>query len=140
MLIKIAVGFLAAFLALFSACTLVLFQAGIGSVYVDNEDVTLWLPLPTAFADLGLWAVPEREIQDVRDQLAPVKDLVLAAFQELHNAPDVILVEVKTLDETVLVQKEGNDVVIKVDSRVDGKVHVELPLHSLERIVRKLAG
>jgi hypothetical protein len=140
MLIKIAVAFLAAFLGLFSACTLVLFQAGIGSVYIDNKDLTLWLPLPMAFADLGLWALPEREIQDVRDQLAPVKDLALTTLQALQNSPDAILVEVKTFDESVLVQKEGNDVVIKVDSRVDGKVHVELPLHSLERILRKLAG
>jgi len=140
MLVKIAVGFLAAFLGLFSACTVVLLQTGVGSVYVDNEDVSLWLPLPMALAEIGLWCIPKEERRQVREELAPVKDLVLAGVQELQNCPDATLVEVKTPDESVSVLKEGNDLVIDVDSRSDGKVRVELPIHSLERILHSLTG
>ena len=140
MLIKIGIGFLAAFLGLFSACTIVLLQAGVGSVYVDNEDVSLWLPLPMAIVDLGLWVLPKKDLQDVRENLVPVKDLVLAGFHELQNSPDATFVEVKTPDESVLVLKQGNDLVVDVDSRTEGKVRVKLPLHSLERILRTLGG
>jgi hypothetical protein len=140
MLIKIAIGFLAAFLGLFSACTAVILQAGVGSVYVSNDDVTLWLPVPMAAVDIGLWFIPEKELEDVQESMLPVKDLMLAGFHELQDIPDTTLVEVKTPDESVLVLKEGNDLVVDVDSRSDGKVHVKLPLHSLERILRIVSG
>jgi len=140
MLIKIAIGFLAAFLGLFSACTIVLLQAGVGSVYVDNKDVSLWLPVPMAIVDLGLWVIPKKDLQDVRENLVPVKDLVSAGFHELQNSPDATFVEVKTPDESVLVLKQGSDLVVDVDSRTEGKVRVKLPLHSLERILRTLGG
>ena len=112
MLIKIAVGFLAGFLGLFSACTIVLLQAGVGTVYVKNEDVTLWLPVPMALAELGLWVIPGKELQEVRENLLPVRDLVLASFTELQNCPDAAFVEVKTSEESVLVLKEGNDLIV----------------------------
>jgi len=136
MLIKIAVGCLAAFLGIFSACTVVVLQAGVGSVYVKNEEVTLWLPVPMAAVDLGLWFIPAKELEDVQENLLPVRDVILAGFHELQNIPDATLVEVETPDESVLVLKEGNDLVVDVDSRTDGKVHVKLPLDSLERILR----
>ena len=83
MLIKIAIGFLATFLGLFSACTVVLLQAGVGSVYVDNEDVTFWLPVPMAAVDLGLLFLPKEELQDVRENLVPVKDLARISHKRL---------------------------------------------------------
>jgi hypothetical protein len=140
MLVKIAVGFLAAFLGVFSACTIGVLQAGIGTVYIKNEDLTLWLPIPMAAADVGLWFIPEKDLMDIRTELAPVKALVLTGFHLLQDLPDSTLVEVKTIDESVFVVKEGNDLIVDVDSRTEGRIHVELPLHSLERILRKVGG
>lgn len=140
MLVKIAVGFLVAFLSLFTVCTLAVLQGGVGSVYVNNEDVTLWLPVPMIAADLGLWFVPDEELEKIRLEMEPVKEFVLAGFNQLESIPDSTLVQVNTTDESVLVMKRGSDLVIDVESREDGKVYIEMPLHSLERILRKVSG
>ena len=131
MLVKIAIGFLATILGLFSACTVVVLNAGVGSVSVKNEEITLWLPLPMVLAEA---------VEDVRRELAPVKGLVLAGVAELLECPDVTLVEVSTPEERVLIQKEGNDLIVDVDSLSEGEVHLELPIRSLERILRSVAG
>lgn len=140
MIVKIAVGFLATILGLFSACTVVVLNAGVGSVSLKNEEITLWLPLPMVLAEAGVWFLPSEDLEDVRRELAPVKELVLAGMAELQGCPDAILVEVKTSEETVLIQKEGNDLIVDVDSLSGGEVHLELPIRSLERILRSVAG
>jgi hypothetical protein len=140
MIVKIAVGCLATILGLFSACTVAVLNAGVGSVSVKNEEISLWLPLPMALAEVGVWFVPTEDLANVRGKLAPVKGLVFAGMAELQGSPDVILVEVDTPEETVLIQKEGSDLIVDVDSRSEGEVHLELPIRSLERILRSLAG
>ena len=140
MIVKIAIGFLAAILGLFSACTVVVLNAGVGSVSVKNEEISLWLPLPMVLAEAGVWFIPAEELEDVRRDLAPVKGLVLAGVAELEECPDVTLVEVNTPEEKVLILKEGNDLVVDVDSQSEGEVHVKLPIRSVERILRSLTG
>ncbi len=138
MIIKLGVGLLAGVLGLVSAGVIALFQGGIATVYVQTSDLTLFIPVPMAAAELALHFAPEEEMQQVREDLAPHKELVLAALQELANCPDAVLVEVRSQDENVLVEKQGSDLIVDVDSPGEAQVHVVVPLRSVERIFEAL--
>jgi len=140
MILKLGVGVLAGVLGLVSAGVIALFQGGIATVYVQTSDLTLFIPVPMAAAELALQFAPEEEMQQVRQELAPHKELILAAFKELRNCPDAVFVEVRSQDENVLVAKKGSDLIVDVDSPDEAQVHVVVPLRSVERILEALAG
>jgi hypothetical protein len=140
MLIKIGVGLLAVILGLASAGVLALLQGGIATVYVETSELTLFLPVPLAAADIALQFLPEEELQKIREDITPHKELVLAAIQELVECPDSVLVEVQSRDEYVLVEKEGSDLIVKVDEAGEAKVRVAVPMHSIARLFATLAG
>lgn len=139
MIIKIGVGILASVLGLAAAGIIALFQGGIATVYVQTSELTLFVPVPMAAAQLALRFAPEEELRKISEDLAPHKDLVLAALKELSACPDALLVEVRSSDENVLVEKKGSDIVVDVDSTHEGKVHVTVPIHSVARIFETLA-
>ena len=139
MIIKLGVGVLAGILGLVSAGVIALFQGGIATVYVKTSDLTLFVPVPMAAAELALQFAPEEELRQISEDLAPHKDLVLAALHELAECPDAVLVEVRNRDENVLVEKKGTDLIVDVDSPHEAQVHVVVPLHSIERIFETLA-
>ncbi len=139
MIIKLGVGLLAAVLGLISAGVIALFQGGIATVYVQTSELTLFIPVPVAAAELALQFVPEEEMRQVREDLAPHKELVLAALQELSNCPDAVFVKVRSRDENVTVEKKGSDLIVDVDSPGEAKVYVVIPLRSVGSIFAALA-
>lgn len=139
MIIKLGVGVLAAVLGLVSAGVIALFQGGMATVYVETSELTLFLPVPMAAAELALKLVPEEDLRQISRELAPHKELVLAALHELSNCPDAVLVEVRSPDERVLVEKKGNDLIVDVDDPREAQVHVVVPLESVERIFETVA-
>lgn len=139
MLIKIISGFAVGVLLLFSACTIAVLNAGVGSIHINSDKVALWLPVPVLAADLALYLTPADVISDIRENLHPWKDLILSSVHELAECPDATLVEIDTNNERILVKKDGADLIVDVDSQAEGKLYMELPIRSVERILRSLA-
>jgi hypothetical protein len=135
MLIKIIAGFAVGVLLLFSACTIAVLNAGVGSVHINSDEVTLWLPVPVLAADLALYLTPADVIMDIRENLYPWKDLILSSVSELAECPDATFVEIDANNERILVKKDGTDLIVDVDSQTEGKIYVELPIRSVERIL-----
>ena len=137
MLLKIGIGFLAISSALLSAAGLAVYQAGIAIVKVQDADVNLFIPVPLAAADVALVFLPQEQKQEISQQIAPHKELIRAALQELGDCPDVLLVEVVDHDETVMVSKDGENLIVDVNNP-DEKVYVKVPVYGVTRLVNRL--
>lgn len=140
MLVKLGAAVLAGFLGLTTAGGIALFRDGVATVYVKNDDIWLWLPIPLAAADIALRLLPDSERTGLRRELEPVWPVAEAVLMELGNCPDVVLVEVRNPREEVSVVKKGGDVVIDVASRRGENIRVKVPLRALNRILATLAG
>jgi hypothetical protein len=140
MFVKLAVGLGAFVAAMLSAGLIVLIQGGIATVYVQDDDMWLYVPVPMVAADIALAFAPEEELQKVRMELEPYSDLVIAALDELADCPDVTFVEVESRDEHVVVRKEGGTLIIKVDEGENTKVRVKVPFRSVNRLVSRLVS
>ena len=138
MLTKILVGFIAAFIGLFTACGIALLQGGIATVYVQNEDFRFYIPIPVTAVELALSFVPAEELKDARHELKQVKDIIPAVIDALAECPDTILVEVESGSDKVLVEKIGNTLVVKVNSSDNTKVRVKIPLRGAKRVFKKV--
>jgi hypothetical protein len=135
MLIKLVLGFFAAVVGVLGAGLLFLVQGGFATVYVDNPEMTLYVPVPMRVAELAVAFAPEEELGQVRKDLEPFRELILAALQVLDRCPDAVLVEVHDGSEEVVVEKKGDELIIDVQSAADGHVNVQVPLASVLRIV-----
>lgn len=140
MLIKIGAGLLAAVLALMSAGVLFLIQGGLATVYVHDEDLSLYLPVPVAGVELALLFLPDEELSEIRREIEPVRELVASALQELARTPDIVFVEIRSRDEEVLIQKDGDDFVVSVHRFGGEEVEVKIPFRSVGRIFGILVG
>ena len=138
MLIKIIAGFAVGVLLLFSACTIAVLNAGVGSIHINSDDVTMRLPVPVLAADLALYLTPADVVRGIREDLSPWKDLILSSVHELAECPDATFVEIDTNNERILIKKNGTDLIVDVDSQAEGKIYVELPIRSVGRILRFL--
>jgi len=135
-MLKIAVCTLIIFLILLGACTVAVFNAGIGSVYIRNDTVTLWLPIPMLAVDMALRFYPAEELDEVRTAVIPIKDIAIAAADVLEECPDAIFLEAHNHGESVRIDKTGDVLSIAVRSPTEGEVHVKLPIRSVNRIIR----
>lgn len=140
MFLKIGVSILAIIVGVVSAGLIALFQAGIATVYVENEDVSLFLPVPVALANISLAFVPEKELKDIRRELEPFKKTIKAALLELRNTPNATLLEVRASDENVIVRTEDGELVVRVDTGNGDKVRVRLPLRAVHHLLAAVAG
>jgi hypothetical protein len=140
MLLKILVGSSAAVAGLVAAGLLAVAQGGVATVWIHNEDVTLFLPVPLALADAALAFAPEEELAQVRRELAPYRELVHAALQNLAECPDAVLVDIQAPDESVLISKEGRDLRVEIHSLHEGEVEIRVPLRAVQRVVAQVAG
>ena len=117
-------------------------MGGVAVCSVRTPEVNLYIPVPTQLADAGLmvarYAMPERERDEVRRNLAPWLPIVETVTQELADVPNgTVLVSVDTPEETVRIQKRHGRLTVDVDAP-DAEVHVSLPARSVKRIARQL--
>lgn len=95
------------------------------------------LIIPAAIIPIGLAFAPDEELAEVSGRMQEVLPILKAAAEELGKIPDGVLVEVRTRDEHVLIEKRGGSLVIDVDTDSE-EVHVSFPIHMLLSAVRKL--
>jgi len=138
MLTKILVGLLAAFVGLFSACGIFLLQGGVATVYVEDPEFWIYLPIPVNAVEIALLAVPDEDLKDVRSELEQFREILPVVLSALAECPDTVFVEVRSRTEEVLVKKAGDSLIIQVHAEDDTNVRVKIPLRGTERIVRRV--
>lgn len=138
MVLKIFAGFTAAVLALLGAGLLFLFQGGIATVYVEDSELSFWVPVPVNALLLGVHFIPDDELAKARVDLVPYRDLISAALQELEDCPDSVFVDVDSGTDHVQVRKQDDNLIVDVDS--DGeKVFIKVPLRSVKKLFVSVA-
>lgn len=137
---KLLVGVSAAAAGLLAAGLLAAAQAGVATVRIHNEDVTLFLPVPMVLADVALSLAPEKELARARRELAPYRGLVQAALQSLAECPNAVFVDIQAPGESVLISKEGGDLRVEIRSLHNGDVEVRVPLRAVQRVAAQVAG
>lgn len=78
------------------------------------------------------------EAHDLR-QLREWMPTIRVAMNELRNAADLKLVEVKEENQRVVVKKEGGSIVVDVDEEGE-TVHVSTPIRAIESSIEELAA
>lgn len=142
MLLKIGAGFLAVSVGLTLPAAVAVHQHGIAMVRVQEKSadgVNLTIPVPMALVNFALNFVPPAELQEVRREIAPHRELLKAVLKGLAACPDATFVDVRDHDETVRVSKHGGYLEVYVNSH-DERVDVEVPLNGVSRLVEKLAA
>ncbi|GAB4134544.1 MAG: hypothetical protein Kow001_25900 [Acidobacteriota bacterium] len=140
MFMKLLVGVSAAAAGLLAAGLLAIAQGGVATVWIHNEDVTLFLPVPMVLADVAVSLAPEGELAQARRELAPYRGLVRAALEGLAECPDAVFVDIQGPSESVLISKEGSALRVEIHSRHDGDVEIRVPLRAVQRAVAQVAG
>lgn len=103
----------------------------------DVEGGDFSVRVPAGLADLALTFVPASVVRDLAEELEPVWPVARASYDGIAEAPNFVMVEYNDGDEHVRVEKRGHSLVVHVDSDNE-KIHVELPLRLVERILSKL--
>ncbi len=94
-------------------------------------------PVPVALlsASLGVAQIVAREeFLDARRQLEPYAPMIQDLLQELERAGSFTLVSVRNADETVLITKEEDNLVVDLDLQ-DTTVHISFPLNLVHRVL-----
>ncbi len=137
-LVGIVVGVVLLAAATFGATAAVIYHAGTVTVEIDEDDGSRWrLDLPAGLLTLAAAAVPESLIEQAPDEVVQLLPALQAGWRELADAPDFVLLEVRSTDETVLVKKVGRRLLISVEHE-DGRVHVGLPIPALGAVLDRL--
>jgi hypothetical protein len=140
MIVKLLVAIPAIAAGFIAAGLLALIQGGIATVYVHDEDVKVFLPVPMAAVDIAIAFAPDEELAELRRTLAPHRDLIRAALAELAACPDAVLVDIQSPGESVLISKVGDEIRVRVEEYGSTEVDVRVPLRSVLRISSALAG
>lgn len=94
------------------------------------------LKIPGPLAEAALMCIPYSALDDAREEVGDWGPVMRKACDILDEQDDFTLVEVRSRDEYIEVRKEGNQLVIKVDSR-DERVHVKVPLGLAKAVAKK---
>jgi hypothetical protein len=142
MLTKIIAGVLIFIGAIFWSSVIVVSATGI--VYVQVEDKKpaghlVYLPVPVALAHVALWLVPRDGLRDVTAEIAPRKEMILALCSELADCPDGSLVEFRSREERVSVDKRDGYLLFDMDTASE-RVKVQVPIRSIRNLVSQLVA
>ncbi len=123
------------------AAAATVYRAGTIAVRVDdNNGDRIAVTVPAGLARIAIAAIPASvlgEALDELDELDPWMPAARAGWTELAEAPDFVLVEVQGRNESVIVRKQGRQLVVHVDSP-DARVDVTVPLGTVGALLAKL--
>ena len=97
------------------------------------------LPVPLVAARAALAMAPEEARRVEVPEMAEYSELAARIIDELREAPDGVLVEVKDRDDDVLIEKVGDEIHIDVASD-DEDVSVQVPLDAIAEVLESYDG
>ena len=140
MLTKIAIAFLALTVSLIGATGVAVQQSGILLVQVEDktEGLKIRLPVPVFLIRVALAFVPHEELEEARRELDRVRPVLQEMLKSLEEIPDARLVEVESRGETVLVSKQGHNLIVEVETPSES-VYVRIPVHGVRSLVSAIS-
>lgn len=115
-------------------------RAGGGTVRIAVQEQggdDIRIAVPGFVVGLALALVPDDALAGSLNDARPWLEIARVAVAELGTAGDVTLVSVVRREERVTIRTEGGVLVVEVDEHGD-RVRIELPLGTVERVVRRL--
>ena len=123
------------------AATAAVYSYGTIHVDVDVEDARFRVPVPAGLIPMALsFAPPEmcRELENhLEDQAEPQWDAVVTAADAFLEIPDTILVDVRSDNDRVTVEKRGERLLVNVRSGNE-RVSVTVPAALVASLARQL--
>jgi hypothetical protein len=95
------------------------------------------LRIPGPLVEAALVCVPHSVFAEAREEMGDWGAFLRKTCQVLAKQDDFTLVEVRSNDEAVTIRKEGNQLVIDVDT-ADERVHVKVPIGLAEAVAKKI--
>lgn len=102
-----------------------------------GEETNIRIVMPVGPILMAVQMVPNSCFDEVPAEALRYMGVARELCDVLAEQPDFTLVEVQGCDETVLVRKEGNNLVIHVDED-ETSVYVSVPLGAVEKVAKKL--
>lgn len=123
----------------FAAVGAYVHQCGVLVVHVDEgpDGSDIHIRIPAALIHAGLRVVPDEVFEDAGDKIMQVAPLLRAVCDELADAPDFVLVEVRGREEWVRVRKHDDKLEIRVRDCED-RIEVIVPLRMVESVVDRI--
>ena len=97
----------------------------------------LSLTLPALFVNAAIALCPFPSDAELNARLVDMAPALREVAARLETIPDVVFVDVATEGGTVLIEKSGRDLVIRVNSPEE-RVEVAVPLGSVRQLLRRL--
>ena len=94
---------------------------------------------PAMLVPIGMHFAPRRDLSHASAEIKPWLPTIRAALEQLRDADDVTLVEVREPGEHVRVAKEGGSIVVDVEDH-DETVHVSTPIRAISSTIEQLAA
>jgi hypothetical protein len=117
----------------------VAYRAGSVSVHIQDGGDDFSIRIPAILADAALSLAPRSALDEAAAELRPFLPALEPGWRELAAAPDFVLVEVVSKDDSVWIEKRGGALQIRVTER-DSEIRVALPLSTIGGLCRKLGG
>jgi hypothetical protein len=108
------------------------YSMGTVTVSVENKKPDgphVYVPVPAVAIPLGMRFAPAEDLAGAATQVRPWLPAIKAASEELARCPNTTLAEVTSAEEKVRIIKDGDSIVIDVDSPEEN-VHVSVPLET----------
>jgi hypothetical protein len=118
---------------------------GMGMMVVDVQEKLpggdrVHVEMPAVLIPMTMMCIPdfahiECDVDD--DEARYVGPIMRAISSELRKMPDAEIIHVETSDETVSVVKDGQNLIVDVDTPQE-TVHITLPIRAMESVSKKV--
>jgi hypothetical protein len=139
-LVGIVIGIVLLLAGTLGATAAAIYHAGKITVEIDEKDGgRLRLDLPAGLLTAAATVAPASLIEQTPDEVIRFVPALKAGWRELADASDFVLVDFRSTDESVRVEKIGGQLQILVEHE-DGRIRVGLPIRALGAVLERLDG
>ena len=137
LLLAVVIGGVVLGLATLAATAAAVYHGGSVSVEIEEDGNHFQVQLPAGLVRAAIAMAPDSALQEAAQELEPWLPALDAGWRELEDAPDFVLFELVSDDETVLIEKTGSKLLVIVGSP-QAQVRVGVPLGTVGSLLHKL--
>ena len=138
--LAVACGVLVVILGTVGAAAAVVYNSETIHVRIQENGAdgdTLSLRLPAVLLQTALELVPDEVFRRAAPKLQPIWPVIRVICEELRRAPDALLVEVSSPEESVKISKKDGAILLLVHSSKE-TIRISVPLNSLSHTLQRV--
>ena len=125
----------------FILATVVFGATGVVLVDVQEEDgMHIVIPVPILLAQAALSFAPNEAKYVEAPEFAPYMELADSVLEELQYVEDFTMVEIEDGDDSVMIRKVGDELLVDVSSRGGEQVLCRVPIKGAARVLASYDG